>query len=335
MKAFERIQPKDWTAAVAALDAARRANVPAEAKGAGTDLVDRLKERTAAPDRVVDLRRLATHRSIARATGRVSIGALATLTEVAEGLRVDFPALADACEGAATPQIRNAATIAGNLCQRPRCWYFRSADFQCLKKGGSECFARNGENAFHAVFGNGTCAIVHPSAAGVALLAYGATVETLSPTGSRSIPIDSFFLRPEDDIAAENALKGSELIVEIVLPTVAGLRSAYRKVKQKQTSDWPLGEVAVAFRDDGGIARNVRIVVGAAAPVPFRAKKAEALVEGERIDGALAAAAGQAALDGATPLAQNGYRLPILAACVRRALLGAAGLPDGTGKADA
>jgi len=334
VKAFERIQPKDWTAAVAALDAARRGNVPAEAKGAGTDLVDRLKERTAAPDRVVDLRRLATHRSIARASGRVSIGALATLTEVADGLRADFPALADACEGAATPQIRNAATIAGNLCQRPRCWYFRSADFQCLKKGGSECFARNGENAFHAVFGNGTCAIVHPSAAGVALMAYGATVETLSPSGARSIPVDSFFLRPEEDIGAENALKGSELIVEIVVPRTAGLRSAYRKVKQKQTSDWPLGDAAVAFRDDGGIARDVRIVLGAAAPVPFRAKKAEALVEGKRIDATLAAAAGQAALDGATPLAHNAYRLPILAACVRRALLGAAGLPDGTGKAD-
>ncbi len=334
MKAFERIQPADWNDAVAALEAARKAGVPAESKGAGTDLVDRLKERVAAPDRVVDLRRLAAHRTITRPAGKVSIGALVTLTEIAEALRADFPALADACEGAATPQIRNTATLAGNLCQRPRCWYFRSADFACLKKGGSECFAQKGENTFHAVFGNGTCAIVHPSAAGVALMAYGATVETVSPSGPRSIPIEAFFVRPETDILAENALRPAELIVEVSVPK-GTVRSAYRKVKQKQTFDWPLGDAAVAYREDGGVARDVRIVLGSAAPVPFRAKKAEAAVEGRKVDAAVALAAGLAAVEGATPLALNGYKLSILSAAVRRALLGAAGLPDGTGKADA
>jgi len=334
VKAFERIQPKDWNEAIAALETAKRAGVAAESKGAGTDLVDRLKERAAAPDRVVDLRRLAAHRTITRPAGKVSIGALVTLAEIAETLRADFPALADACEGAATPQIRNTATLAGNLCQRPRCWYFRSADFACLKKGGSECFAQKGENAFHAVFGNGTCAIVHPSAAGVALMAYGATVETVSPSGPRSIPIETFFVRPETDILAENALRPAELIVEVSVPRGA-VRSAYRKVKQKQTFDWPLGDAAVAYRDDGGVARDVRIVLGSAAPVPFRARKAEAAVEGRKLDAAVAIAAGLAAVEGATPLALNGYKLSILSAAVRRALLGAAGLPDGTGKADA
>jgi len=334
VKAFERIQPKDWNEAIAALETAKRAGVAAESKGAGTDLVDRLKERAAAPDRVVDLRRLAAHRTITRPAGKVSIGALVTLAEIAETLRADFPALADACEGAATPQIRNTATLAGNLCQRPRCWYFRSADFACLKKGGSECFAQKGENAFHAVFGNGTCAIVHPSAAGVALMAYGATVETVSPSGPRSIPIETFFVRPETDILAENALRPAELIVEVSVPRGA-VRSAYRKVKQKQTFDWPLGDAAVAYRDDGGVSRDVRIVLGSAAPVPFRAKKAEAAVEGRKLDAAVAIAAGLAAVEGATPLALNGYKLSILSAAVRRALLGAAGLPDGTGKADA
>ena len=333
MKSFERIQPKDWNDAVAALEAARQAKVAVEAKAAGIDLVDRLKEWTVAPDRIVDLRRLSGHRAIQRGSGKVSIGALVTLTEVAEGLRADLPALADACEGAATLQIRNAATIAGNLCQRPRCWYFRSADFTCLKKGGSECFAQNGENVFHAVFGNSTCAIVHPSAAGVALLAYGATVETVSPAGGRSIPIEAFFVKPEDDISTENALRPSELIVEVVVPKKAGLRSAYRKLKQKQAFDWPLAEVAVAWHDDGGAARDLRIVVGSAAPVPFRAKKAEALVEGKRIDPALAAAASAAAVEGATPLAQNAYKIPIISAMVRRTLLASAGLPDGTEKA--
>ena len=333
MKSFERVQPRDWNDAVLALEAARKARVSAEAKGAGIDLLDRLKERTAAPDRVVDLRRLAEHRTIHRDGGNVRIGALVTLREVAEGLRTEFPALAEACEGAATPQIRNAATLAGNLCQRPRCWYFRSADFQCLKKGGSDCFAQKGENVHHAVFGNSTCAIVHPSAAGVALLAYGATIETISPSGPRSIPIASFFVRPEDDLSTENALKSAELIVEVSIPKTAGLVSAYRKLKQKQSFDWPLADVAVAWRPDGGKARDVRIVLGSASPVPFRAKNAEAAVEGKALDATIAAAAAKAAVDGATPLAQNAYKLPLISAMVRRTLLAAAGLPDGTERA--
>lgn len=333
MKSFERIQPKDWNDAALLLEAARKAHVLAEAKGAGTELLDRLKERTAAPDRVVDLRRLAGHRAIRPGGGTISMGALVTLREIAEGLKADLPALAEACEGAATPQIRNVATLAGNLCQRPRCWYFRSADFACLKKGGSECFAQKGENVFHAVFGNGTCAIVHPSAAAVALTAFGATIETLSPTGSRSIPVASFFVPPEKDITAENVLAPAELIVEVVVPRTSGLRSAYRKLKQKQAFDWPLADVAVAYRDEAGVAREVRIVLGSAAPVPFRAGKAEAVVEGKKIDGALAAAAGRAAVEGATPLSQNGYKVPLVAAMVRRTLLAAAGLPDGTEKA--
>jgi xanthine dehydrogenase YagS FAD-binding subunit len=290
-----------------------------------------MKEYNLAPDLVIDLRRLGPHSSIQRkSSSTVSIGALVTLSRIAEDLRSDFPALADACLGAATPQIRNAATLAGNLCQRPRCWYFRSSEFQCLKKGGSECLAKHGENAFHAVFGNDTCAIVHPSAAGVALVALDAKIETLAAGGGRMLAAADFFQRPEVDIFAENALKPGELVVEIHVERPPGLRSAYRKIKQKQSFDWPLADAAVAYREVGGLARDVRIVVGSAAPVPFRAKAAEALVEGKTIDAAVAARAGQAALEGATPLAQNAYKLPMIAAVVRRTLLASASLPDGT-----
>lgn len=331
MKSFERIQPKSWDEAAAALAAAKKAGRSAEAKGAGTELLDRLKEYNLAPDQVIDLRRLPSHNSIRRtSSGGASIGALVTLTGVAEGLRKDFPALADACEGAATPQIRNAATLAGNLCQRPRCWYFRSSEFQCLKKGGVECLAKSGENEFHAVFGNNTCAIVHPSAAGVALVALNARIETLAPGGGRTLVAADFFVRPEVDIFAENALKPGELIVEIHVEKPPGLRSAYRKIKQKQAFDWPLADAAVAWREEGGVAKDVRIVIGSAAPVPWRAKAAEALVEGKKMDGALAARAAQAALEGATPLGKNAYKLPMVAAVVRRTLLASAGLPDGT-----
>ena len=281
-----------------------------------------------APDLVIDLRRLPAHSSIQRnSSGAVSIGALVTLSRIADELRADFPALADACLGAATPQIRNAATLAGNLCQRPRCWYFRSAEFQCIKKGGVDCLAKSGENAFHAIFGNDTCAIVHPSAAGVALVALDARIETLAAGGGRTLAAADFFQRPEVDIFAENALRPGELVVEIHLDKPQGLRSAYRKIKQKQAFDWPLADAAVAFREVGGVAKDVRIVIGSAAPVPFRAKSAEALVEGRKIDASLAAKAGEAALEGATPLDRNAYKLPMVAAVVRRTLLASAGLP--------
>jgi len=331
VKSFERVQPKSWEEAVQFLAAAREKKISSEVKGAGTELLDRLKEYNLAPDQVVDLRRLTAHSSIQRSSpGGVSIGALVTLTAVAEGLRKDFPALADACEGAATPQIRNAATLAGNLCQRPRCWYFRSSEFQCLKKGGGECLAKNGENEFHAIFGNNTCAIVHPSAAGVALVALNARIETLAVGGGRTLAAADFFVRPEVDIFAENALKPGELVVEIHVEKPQGLRSAYRKIKQKQAFDWPLADAAVAWREEGGVAKDVRIVIGSAAPVPFRATAAEGLVEGKKVDGALAARAAQAALEGATPLGKNAYKLPMVAAVVRRTLLASAGLPDGT-----
>lgn len=334
MKSFERVQPKSWDEAAAALAAAREKKISSEVKGAGTELLDRMKEYNLAPDQIVDLRRLPGHSSIQRkSSSSVSIGALVTLSRVADELRADFSALADACLGAATPQIRNAATLAGNLCQRPRCWYFRSAEFQCLKKGGAECLARSGENEFHAVFGNDTCAIVHPSAAGVALVALNARIETLAARGGRTLAAADFFQRPEVDIFTENALKPGELIVEIHVDKPAGLRSAYRKIKQKQAFDWPLADAAVAFREEGGVARDVRVVIGSAAPVPWRAKAAEALVEGRKIDAALAARAAQAALAGATPLARNAYKLSMVAAVVRRSLLAAAGLPDGTEEA--
>lgn len=331
MKSFERVQPKSWEDAAKLLATAREKKISSEVKGAGTELLDRLKEYNLAPDQVVDLRRLTAHSSIQRkSSGAISIGALVTLSAVAEGVRADFPALADACEGAATPQIRNAATLAGNLCQRPRCWYFRSSEFQCLKKGGVECLAKSGENEFHAIFGNNTCAIVHPSAAGVALVALNARIETLATGGGRTLAAADFFVHPEVEIFAENVLEVGELVVEIHVEKPQALRSAYRKIKHKQAFDWPLADAAVAWREEGGVAKDVRIVIGSAAPVPWRAKAAEALIEGRKIDGALAARAGEAALEGATPLGKNAYKLPMVAAVVRRTLLASAGLPDGT-----
>jgi len=224
---------------------------------------------------------------------------------------------ADAAAAAATPQIRNAATLGGNLAQRPRCWYFRREDFRCRRKGGSECFAIDGQNEMHAVFDNDLCAIVHPSATGTALTALGASLLLRGPSGERAVPVEDFFVRPQVDVTRENVLRPGELIVEVRVP--AGRRSGYVKLMEKQSFDWPLAEAAVALGDDP------RVVLGAAAPIPWRARAAEALLRGKRVDDALATQAAEAALQGAKPLQHNGYKVPILKTAVRRALLAAGG----------
>jgi xanthine dehydrogenase YagS FAD-binding subunit len=327
MQAFAYVHPENLKEALASLGTAWGET---DVLAGGTDLLALMKDNIHAPKTVVSLKGVKELKGIKSSAAGLEIGAMTTVDELMSNAAVRaYPALMQAAAGIASPQIRNMGTVGGDLCQRPRCWYFRSPEFACLKKGGSECFAQKGENAFHAVFGNGTCAIVHPSAAGVALMAYGATVETVSPAGPRSIPIEAFFVRPETDILAENALHPAELIVEVSVPKAA-VRSAYRKVKQKQAFDWPLADAAVAWREEGGVAKDVRIVIGSAAPVPWRAKAAEALVEGKKIDAALAAKAGAAALEGATPLGKNAYKLPIVAAAVRRTLLASAGIADGS-----
>ena len=248
------------------------------------------------------------------------LGPLVTLATLSSDARIrkQAPALADAATAAATPQIRNAATLGGNLAQRPRCWYFRKEEFRCKRKGGTECFAIDGQNEMHAVFDNDLCPIVHPSATGTALTALGASLALKGPEGERTVPIEEFFVRPETDVTRETVLRPGELIVEVRVP--AGRKSGYVKLMEKQSFDWPLAEAAVTLGDDP------RVVLGAAAPVPWRAKAAEALIRGKRVDEALAAQAAEAAVQGARPLQHNGYKVPLLQAAVRRALLAAGGL---------
>jgi xanthine dehydrogenase YagS FAD-binding subunit len=302
-------------------------------KANGIDLLDLLKEGLLKPSKVVSLTEVpGLDEVVEEKNGKLLIGPMVTLAALADHHLVleRYPALADALRGAASPQIRNVATLGGNLLQRPRCWYFRSQAYHCLRKGGGHCFAISGENQYHAIFNNMPCAIVHPSTAATVLVALGATIElTNSDDTTRQLPLEEFFVPPERDIQRENDLQPHEIVTAIRLPKLpANLRTAYLKQGEKESFDWPLADVAVVL-DVGpdGVCKRATIILGAAAPVPHRAKTAEAALTGRRINENTVAEAARAALDGATPLAKNGYKLPLFETLVRRAILRAADTP--------
>jgi xanthine dehydrogenase YagS FAD-binding subunit len=296
-------------------------------KAGGIDLLDLLKENLLAPAKVVSLKEVPGLDSIVEEqAGGLRIGSMVTLAQLADhpAPRQRYPALAEAVRGSASPQIRNVATLGGNLLQRPRCWYFRAAEYHCLRKGGGHCFAISGENQYHAIFDNMPCAIVHPSTAATTLVALGAMVELTNAAGAgRRVLLEDFFVPPDRDIQRENDLKPHEILTAILLPPLpANVRMAHLKQGEKNSFDWPLADVAVVLDlSPDGNCLSAAIILGAAAPVPYRAKTAETSLVGRRIDDNAAKAAGHAALDGATPLTKNAYKLPLFETLVRRAIL--------------
>jgi xanthine dehydrogenase YagS FAD-binding subunit len=316
----------EWTNARSIDDAIGQLSEKAIVKAGGIDLMDRLKEGLDAPSRLVNIRIISGLDYVKEESGWLRIGPMTTLAAIAEHplIRQRYTALADAALKAATPQIRNMATVGGNLLQRPRCWYFRSDQFHCLRKGGDRCFALDGENEYHAIFDNNVCAIVHPSAAACALTALGAKVEVKGKNGTREIALDDLFVRPETDITREHVLKANELLTEIRVPAPSdATRSAYTKVGQKESFDWPLAEVAVVLERRAGVVSRASIVLGAAAPAPWRATAAEKALAGKPLNEQIALEAAAAAIKGATPLSQNAYKIPIFEAVVRRTILAA------------
>ena len=299
-------------------------------KSGGVDLLDLMKEGIIDPKRLVNLRTVGDlHYIRGDAREGLRIGPTVTLAELGDNpvLTRDYAALAEAARSAATPQIRNSATLGGNLCQRPRCWYFRSSEFDCLRKGGARCFAMDGENKYHAVFNNETCCIVHPSATAVALTALRAKLKITNGKTEREVPIDEFFVRPETNVQREHILVAGELIVEIIVPPMAaGASSHYVKLREKQSFDWPLADAAVVLTRDGVLCRNASIVLGSAAPVPWRVPEAETFLNGKTVTRQVAAEVAEIALRGAAPLRDNHYKIPLLKAAVRRAVLLAAGI---------
>jgi xanthine dehydrogenase YagS FAD-binding subunit len=297
------------------------------AKAGGVELMDLLKEGLIEPERLVNLRSVPGLDRIDDTTQGLRLGPLVTLARLADDVvvRGRWPVLADAAGRAATPQIRHVATLGGNLLQRPHCWYFRSEQFPCLRKGGAHCFAQEGDNRYHAVFANRSCCAVHPSSLAPALVAIGAGVELTSARGARTVPLEQFYVPAEEVRTRDTVRQDDELVTAVVLrPRSPGTVSAHVKHAQKESYDWPLVEAAVVLeRTDRRTCARASIVLGAVAPTPWRARAAEAALVGRPIDEASARDAGKAALQGAAPLRDNGYKLSLVEVAVRRAILAA------------
>ena len=281
----------------------------------GTDLLGCLRDGVFSAEKVVSLSGLEELRGIeSTRDGGLRIGALTSLTEVAANplIAERYGALSQAAASAASPQLRNQGTVGGNICQRPRCWYYRG-DFHCLRKGGDTCYAIVGENHYHCIFGGSGCYIVHPSDTAPAFQALGAGVRIASRSGSRTVPMEEFFVLPADDIRHENILEPGELVTEVVLPPVAsGTRSVYRKVRDRGAWDFALAGLAAAVSMDGDRVEAASLVLSGVAPKPWRAVDAEEAFTGGRLDDETIARVVGASVAGAQPLEHNRYKVQLV-----------------------
>jgi xanthine dehydrogenase YagS FAD-binding subunit len=322
VKAFAYVNARDEKEAVAALSAERGKVLPL---AGGMDLLGLMKDYIAQPDTVVNVKGLPATITVAP-QGLTSIGAAVRVADVAahEALAKSYPALAYAAGEVGTPQIRNLGTVGGNIMQRPRCWYFRNEEFHCLKKGGARCFAVEGENQFHAIFGDAPCHIVHPSSLAVPIMAYGGRFRVVGPQGEREIEADKFFLMPDRNMYGETVLESNELVTHVLLPRQPNVKSAHYEVKFKQSHDWPVTMAAVALVMNGTTVDSARVVLGAVAPVPWRSPAAEAVLKGKPLTEEVAAQAADAAVKNAVPMTQNGYKVQLARTTLMRAIMHAA-----------
>ena len=289
----------------------------------GTDLLGCLRDGVFEAKKVVSLARVDELRGIAVGPdGELRLGALTTIGEIAAHplITEKFTALAQAASLVASPQLRNQGTIGGNLCQRPRCWYFRS-DYHCTRKGGDLCYAIGGENQYHAIFGGGACWIVHPSDTAPALVALDAKVRIIGPKGARVIPLEKFFVLPDEDATRETALEAGDMVLGVLVPPGApGQQSSYRKVRARGSWDFAMGGLAMARSMKAGKVADARVVLSGVAPAPWRLHAVEKLLIGQRIDAKLIAKAADAAVVGAKPLEHNEYKLALVRGLIEEAL---------------
>jgi len=321
MQAFEYTSPTTLQAAVHLL-----ADVKGEAAvlAGGTDLLSLMKDGIVNPARVVDLQKLKELKQIEFKSGSgLRLGALVTLDELIENgmVRQHYPALVQAAQGIYSPQGRSVGTVGGNLCQRPRCWYYR-AGYGLLATYQGKPLVPDGDNRYHAILGNsGPAYFVSPSSLGPALLALGAKIWLHGPEGARELEIDKFFVTPASESESEHALKPHEIVTEIVVPAAHGVKMAVYEVRQKEALDWPLAFAAVALSLNGDAVRSARVVLGHVAPVPWPSPEAEQALVGKTFIDELADEAGKAAVSKATPLSKNAYKVQLARVAVKRALL--------------
>lgn len=295
-------------------------------KGGGMDVVDHLKEGLWEPDLLVNVKRIPSDGELIRMdAGKIRIHAAATMADIVDSklVREQAPVLVQALEAAATPQVRNVATAAGNLLQRPRCWYYRNEQFDCLKKGGSRCYAADGENRYHAVFGDGPCHIVHPSNLAPAVQVCGGAVHIVGGT-RQSMPVSELYHMPDKGIRTEHNLEPGEVVTHLTLTPAP--RSGFYAVKEKQSFDWPLVFACVALEMNAGKIASARVCAGAVAPVPWALPKVEAALKGLSAgDDAAIRKACAVATEGARPMTDNAYKLRLLPVAIHRAVVKASG----------
>jgi xanthine dehydrogenase YagS FAD-binding subunit len=326
LKAFAYVNPANEKEAVAAL----KTDGIAVPIGGGQDLLARMKDYIDSPDRLVNVKTLdATITSTP--DGGMKIGSAVKIIDLYEHAQVAtlYPAINAAAIEIGTPQIRNQGTVGGNVNQRPRCWYYRNEEFVCFKKGGSRCFAVNGENQYHAIFGNeGPSHIVHPSSLAVPFVAYGARFRVLGPKGEREIGAADYFTLPTlQNVLKENVLDDEDILTHVILPAPGNVKHGHYEVRYKASHDWPLAFATVVLTMNGqNNIGSARVVLGAVAPIPWRSKAAEAALAGNPLNEQTAAAAGEAAVAEAKPMSGNGYKVQIAKTAVKRAVLRAAGI---------
>jgi len=291
----------------------------------GTDLLGCLRDEVFEAHHVVAISHIDALRGVREAEdGGLKIGALSTISEVAEHpvIKRRFYALAKAASEVASPQLRNQGTLGGNLCQKPRCWYYRGA-FHCLRKGGDICYAVGGENQYHCILGGDHCYIVHPSDIAAALTALEAAVHIAGPAGTRIVPVEEFHIPPGENPQKETVLRNDEIVTHVVLPgTRKGLRSNYRKVRARRAWDFALAGVALAVQFASQTVAKARVVLSGAAPVPWRCREAEEVLVGKAINAEIAKEAAGAAVAKAEPLSRNGYKVTLFRNVVEEELLG-------------
>ena len=323
MKAFTNANPRALPQAAKLLQETNAVGRHAAVAGGGSDLLGMIKEHLVEPDVLVHLRGIKGLDQVSSNSGGARIGGQITLDALASHsmIRSRYAVLAEAAESVATPQIRNVGTLAGNVCQRPWCWYYRNG-FPCFKAGGNQCFSITGENQFHAIFGGGPSFIVHPSDTAPALLALDAKFRIAGPSGERTVSAADFFVLPKQNAARENVLANDEVLASVELPAPRpGTRGTYHKVMDREAWTHAVVSAAIVLDMDKDVCRSARIVLGGVAPMPWRVPDAERLLTGQRVTPELAAQVGEAALTGATPLAKNAYKVPLTKAVVRRTLV--------------
>jgi len=347
MRAFEYASPETKEQAVALLG---NSWSDAAVIAGGTDLLSLMKDDIVAPKRLVNIKDIkelhglgstvrhgkpanakaleAIQNRLKSAEADLILNALVTVQDLLDKseVRQFFPAIAQAADGITSPQIRSMGTVGGDLCQRPRCWYYRGGHGLLGLDASGASLVTTGDNRYHAILGNaGPAYFINPSSLAPALIAYEAQITIFGPKGARKVAAEKFFVTPKSDIEREYDLKPNEIVTSIIVPSADGKKSATYEVRQKDALDWPLAAASVVLTMNGDKVSAARIVLGHVAPVPWRSKEAEAAIVGKSINADTAKAAGDAAVASAKSLGDNGYKIQLARVAVKRALLSAAG----------